>query len=1513
MAYQLPDEIPGASEKEKDNEVGLFASALAGVFTGVVNIPKGFVSLGAEVFDLVGDTDSAASVDKWFDDLNPWDDEAEARTIGRVTQALAQVAPLGVGGYIMGAKYGSKVARRLAKRAIAAKKANKAFGMTNFGRKIAKTGMGVVGGGAAEMIVADEDIGTFADMLQGTSLEGAAVTMMDRETKEGRSEAYRRLMNRVKFGTEGALFNLGIIGAGKGIKKLRTPAERGLNAYSDNPLVKILQKYGVRGLKPEGTGSKYTFELGKEAESEISAVGFKAMEEGKNLTKLTDKIFPAIENNFLARTGRKMTAVEKTAMEAKFFKDIDDLLRVEGTNAKSILKSSAIRHKGTLLRKRRALVAKANPRHIEKLRDQLKVLNAKTKTILYQDDLVKHNKKIARVERELKEANQAFDVLKKIDQEGGGVFKIRDYDVNLSPQWKNIVKQVEGAGGNASKLADVIKNMRAGIDNMSARLLGREMPDDVADILNKQIGQYVTNDYRLFMNLGRLARYKPNLEQLRPAIDTRYKQLFDMPENAYRTREGLQKQAHNDVYRFLKSQGVDELSVSDLKAGGKNADVRDVMGQHMTKTEVEALQIDPNILKPRVLEEWQRIAAGQVHDPRYTFYSTVMKQARLNANTKFLNKIYQMGSKGRNKFIFTEEELKAHPVLKGHMNNTNRFKKVSTGGKQIEGLSPMEGLYIRAPYYDAIFDVSNNALKNSMVGQFYKYAILAPKGISQVTKTILSALTHVRNFISAGAFAAANGIFWPDYGNLKTLFGTGVTGDKSLIKTAWDLTGKRVAGKMPKASQELYERLLRVQGVGTQVQAGEMRQLIGDAFGATDDAARDIFGKTLDKNYFGKAVRRSREVYGRLQDAYVAEDDFWKILTWGVERNRYSGMLTGRGINKTNFNRVLNGDKNALVKEFGEGADKLQNFLNKSVKRNYNPRTRQYAGNYEQFLDEIAGDMVRNQVPNYAYIGRTGKALRYSPFGNFIAFPLEVIRTGNNIYEQAIKEMTSGIPEIAALGKKRMFSFAATTIGVPYGIQQAFKSKNDVTDEEMTALKRFVPEWSKNSTLLPTGRDEDGYLKYIDFSYSNAYDTLIRPFNAIMRELSEGQGTEASLMKALGNGITEATMDTLEPFMSESIYTEAFFDATIRRGIGLKGKRVWSPADDNWTRIVKGISHIGSSFKPGSTQQFRRLHQAVRGVSDEYGRTFKLEDEIGGLAGFRQIQVDPERGMIFKTTRFSSSLKKAENLFTSDLLKGGRVSADDIIDRYKYSENRRFQTLKEMHIDIEAARVLGMSNAKIRNKIKRRGLSTAVVNEVMKGVYTPKRPSDFFRTKIAQITRELNEAEGRDLDNPYFEALPTIIDIINNNRRINLKEETPKMLETVEEFSKGGRVGMREGGDIENVKEINEIKGISEDRVTASQIWKTEPDQVKQMYDYDFNKYYASGAWIEKIEALEQAPEQAPVSKQPLPPTPSVDPKVMKDPMVNTNLMQTGLTQTEQALLSNEEKSIRLRQRGLSR
>ena len=42
----------------------------------------------------------------------------------------------------------------------------------------------------------------------------------------------------------------------------------------------------------------------------------------------------------------------------------------------------------------------------------------------------------------------------------------------------------------------------------------------------------------------------------------------------------------------------------------------------------------------------------------------------------------------------------------------------------------------------------------------------------------------------------------------------------------------------------------------------------------------------------------------------------------------------------------------------------------------------------------------------------------------------------------------------------------------------------------------------------------------------------------------------------------DSLYEILEPFASESIFTEALLDSTIRRGVGRGGRRVWSPEDD---------------------------------------------------------------------------------------------------------------------------------------------------------------------------------------------------------------------------------------------------------------------------------------------------------------------------------------------------------------
>ena len=66
----MPETLEEAygTQSQGSEDVGFFESALAGVATGLWNIPKGVLSLGAEVFDLVGDTNTARDIEEWFDD-----------------------------------------------------------------------------------------------------------------------------------------------------------------------------------------------------------------------------------------------------------------------------------------------------------------------------------------------------------------------------------------------------------------------------------------------------------------------------------------------------------------------------------------------------------------------------------------------------------------------------------------------------------------------------------------------------------------------------------------------------------------------------------------------------------------------------------------------------------------------------------------------------------------------------------------------------------------------------------------------------------------------------------------------------------------------------------------------------------------------------------------------------------------------------------------------------------------------------------------------------------------------------------------------------------------------------------------------------------------------------------------------------------------------------------------------------------------------------------------------------
>jgi hypothetical protein len=315
MAEFLP-----LNNAEENNDTAWYTAAASGIASGLLKIPEGVVSLAAELIDLGADTNTAASVEEFFDKLNPFEEIAEERAIGKLTETLVQV---GVPGAI-GFKAANKVARNLTAKAIRAKKANayanlrgapvlsainKARDLNKKSKKF-RYAAAVAGGAAGETFVADvENIGSFGDLF------GGGPTKMDREESFGREDATRKLLNRLKFGSESLLVTPFVYGAGKSAKLL---ANRGKDlAYSNSKFARWLDKYVRAPFTPQGGMTKELFGEETFKEALKSRDTLRAKEIVDNITREVDNIYPQSEIMF-----NKSVQVEKE----KFLKGLNDVL-----------------------------------------------------------------------------------------------------------------------------------------------------------------------------------------------------------------------------------------------------------------------------------------------------------------------------------------------------------------------------------------------------------------------------------------------------------------------------------------------------------------------------------------------------------------------------------------------------------------------------------------------------------------------------------------------------------------------------------------------------------------------------------------------------------------------------------------------------------------------------------------------------------------------------------------------------------------------------------------------------------------------------------------------------------------------------------------------------------------------------------------------------------------------------------------------------------------------------------
>ncbi len=1232
----------------EDNKVGTFQSVLAGIGAGLIDIPKGAFSLGASLLDLGLGTNKAAQVESFFDNLTTFDEKAEATTAGEIARIITN---LGIPGTVA-----FKTGSRLTKQALAAKKNNTYFQIDDKTGKLledsltakgkALTTLGGVGGIAAAdaVFVGDpEKVGTLGDAF------GIGPTQL---TNNDENLASREVMNRIKFGLDSAMLGGLLAGTGGAIK---AAAKRSGQLRKNNDVLDKVLEY----VTPQGAKTREFFDVERLITGERSVDANQAQVLHRQLDKNIDALFPLINRIGSASVQKQREGVVKIINDA--------LTSTTGKGPRFVEETG------------RFTLGEMDSAALKKIKD-IKGLNFKE------------------IEGILNDSRNVID--------------------NMYTEIGNNILEA----GKKGKVAQA--NIDASFNKFK-------------EAFETKAIDYINSTYQIFPNnrVNTLKTYRPTQEALDDGImlfkniakkrgddsftDESAKNYINLLLDAAKPNTGFitQKEAVPLIPRLPKGF-LKEVAIGDWDKGLLplnriiNKPTKDIPGVRG--------------LAPREIIE---NLLGKVQDPSATILASVNDLSFIKTKHKFFGDLFDQLYQKPVLDDLGKPLLDANdnPILKGQFFDNfddavkvfgpknvdqkplNMLAETMDPGRKTftEAVNPLNGLYTSKGNKAALEGTNRNLFSfvedGGALASFYNNFILYPKATSQLAKTVLAPVTHVRNFISAGAFAAANGIV--------PLI------NKEALDEAYGAF-KQIGRRGDKVANARYEQLLRLGVVNKSVPYGDLQNILNDV---------DFGSAISQRRAFRGISKKLSKVKEKFADAYVAEDDYWKMYTFAAERSRIDKALKSAQIDGTLY-----------------------------AKNSRNDLGRAFAS-YSDYLDEAAANIVRNNVPNYDYVSKFIKELRRAPFGNFVSFPAEIIRTSINIMKKGFDEFNfvdpiTGTKPFKGIGMQRLTGFGLTTLAIPYGTMEAFKAAYNVSGAEMDALRRFVPEWSKNSVLVPL-RDDNGDLKYIDFSHANAYDTVARPLKTVFNAIADGRTDTDTVMEDVIQGMVEATQELGQPFISESIWTEAVLDI-YRGGRTAEGRRLYTEQTSPGDKVRAAIEHLFQAQLPFSAAQFTRLGNAVVQNPDDYGRTYELKDEILGFAGLRAVAVDPVKSMKFKIADFSKGRSNARREFTSELLRGGAVTPEQIVDRYQVANNALYKVHKDLADDYYAARTLGVGANALDAEFDDR-LSKIAFENIKAGRFKPFIPSENIINAFEENARAIGQS------NPYIIAQP----VIDNIRR----------------------------------------------------------------------------------------------------------------------------------------------------
>ncbi len=389
----------------------------------------------------------------------------------------------------------------------------------------------------------------------------------------------------------------------------------------------------------------------------------------------------------------------------------------------------------------------------------------------------------------------------------------------ISPHDQVIVNAALGGRISLDALPEPIrpfvKRMRAQQDQLSTRLIALGVVEgEVAVTVDQNRGVYLHRSYRAFDD--------PKwADKVDPAVRNKMKAMVRQEFPDY-TENQIDNELGSVLYEAKESQSPIAL-LSRSKLGSK----------------------DLSILRRRKdLPVEFREFLGEYKDPIVNYTKSVGKTGTLIANHQFLTEVRKAGM---GKFFFEPDD----PAIP-------REAIAKIAADQSEVMYPLNGLKT-TPEVKTAFQ---RALEPQLSGSFFRYYMKANLGV-KMAKTVLSPVTHERNFLANPFISLRNG-HW-DIREVPGAFKTTLAGLGVMRGDAW---------------RSRFLRLRELGIVSESARANELQAVIRDASKGELTDFTDSY-----------AVRGAKKAGRAAIKLYTAEDDVWKVFGFENELARYRKAL----------------------------------------------------------------------------------------------------------------------------------------------------------------------------------------------------------------------------------------------------------------------------------------------------------------------------------------------------------------------------------------------------------------------------------------------------------------------------------------------------------------------------------------------------------------------------------------------------------------------------------------------